>query len=254
MKKGSAMKTRWIGMCVLGILPAATAGAQTTECASMVFRSDGDSSSPCLSADGGHVAFSSAATILVPGDTNGFNDVFVFDLQSNTLERISISTLGVQADGPSDVTSISADGRFVAFESVATNLVAGDTNGARDIFLRDRQSSTLERVSVGAGGAQAGSGSSGPSVSADGRYVAFSSSASNLVVGDTNGVVDTFVRDRQNGTTERVSISTGGVETGTTTAFLRSRPTGATWRSPATPPTSSAATRTHPPTCSSVIV
>ena len=90
--------------------------------------------------------------------------------------------------------AISADGRFVAFESVASNLVAGDTNRADDVFVRDRLAGVTRRVSVGAGG-QANGSSFSPAISANGRSVAFGSSSSNLVRGDTNGTFDVFVRD-----------------------------------------------------------
>src|SRR5207247_11010915 len=106
----------------------------------------------------------------------------------------------------------SADGRFVAFDSAATNLVAGDTNGTADVFVHDRQTGTTERVSVASGGGTQGNGKSGgffafPALSADGRFVAFQSDATNLVAGDTNGTTDVFVYDRQTATTERASVN-----------------------------------------------
>src|SRR5688572_20144009 len=118
--------------------------------------------------------------------------------------RVSVATGGAEGNGTSIRTSTSADGRYVAFQSVATNLVAGDTNGVYDIFVHDRQSGTTERVSVATGGAQGNDESEAPSISADGRYVAFEGHASDLVSGDTNGFWDIFVHDRQTGTTERV--------------------------------------------------
>ena len=90
--------------------------------------------------------------------------------------------------------AISADGRFVAFDSEATNLVPGDTNDASDVFVRDRQTGTTRRVSVSSGGAQGNGASFDPAISADGRFVAFNSDATNLVPGDTNGAADVFVR------------------------------------------------------------
>src|SRR5439155_25296092 len=110
------------------------------------------------------------------------------------------------------------DGRFVALVSLSDNLVPGDTNSAADIFVRDRLTGTTERVSVSSTGAQANgnsgllNGMGGPSISADGRYVAFDSQASNLVKGDTNGAIDVFVRDRLTGTTERVSVARNGAQ------------------------------------------
>ncbi len=174
-----------------------------------------------ISDDGRYVAFMSSATNLVAGDTNGKIDVFVRDRQTNTTERVSVATDGTQGnkddvDGATVV--ISGDGRYVAFLSKATNLVAGDTNGYADVFVRDRQTNTTERVSVGAGGAQGNlDARTGLGISDDGRYVAFNSRSSNLVTGDTNagspnGGNDTFVRDRQLGTTERVSIADNEAE------------------------------------------
>jgi Tol biopolymer transport system component len=168
-----------------------------------------------VSGDGRHVAFLSAASNLVPGDTNGTWDVFVRDRLTGTTERVSVSSAGQQANGPSnwDVMArpaISSDGRYVAFQSLATNLVPADTNGQWDIFVRDRLARTTERVNVSSSGQQANNYSDWPSISADGRFVAFSSNANNLVPGDTNGYADIFVRDRLTGTTERVSISSAG--------------------------------------------
>ena len=107
---------------------------------------------------------------------------------------------------------MSADGRFVAFESDASNLVAGDNNGSRDVFVHDRQTGTTTRVSVGTGGTQGNGDSVEADVSPDGRYVAFRSDATNLVIGDTNNAEDIFVHDRQTGTTTRVSVDTGSLQ------------------------------------------
>ncbi len=167
---------------------------------------------PSISADGRFVAFQSWASDLVAGDTNGFLDVFVRDRQAGTTERVSVATGGAQGNHFSVDASISADGRFVAFWSHAWNLVAGDTNGRSDVFVRDRQSGTTERVSVSSGGLQANDDSQHPSISADGRFVAFGSLASFLVAGDTNGFTDVFVRDRLSGTTELVSVATSGAQ------------------------------------------
>jgi Tol biopolymer transport system component len=166
---------------------------------------------PKISADGRYVAFASAATNLVPGDTNGQVDVFVRDRSSGTTQRVSVSSAGAQADFGSTIPAISADGRYVVFESFATNLVPGDTNGLTDVFLRDRQTGITERISVTTFEAQANGASRTPAVSADGRYVVFMSSATNLGVGDTNGVDDIFLRDRGVGSTGRISVSTAGV-------------------------------------------
>ncbi len=171
---------------------------------------NGASSEPAISADGRFVAFSSRATNLVAGDTNAYQDVFVHDRQSGTTERVSVATGGAQGSNASFEPSISADGRFVAFSSQASNLVAGDTNGLCDVFVHDRLSGTTERLSVAASGAEANGYSYGGSISGDGRFVAFTSTAANLVPGDTNGVDDVFVRDRLSATTELVSAASWG--------------------------------------------
>jgi Tol biopolymer transport system component len=165
---------------------------------------------PCVSADGKYVAFSSWASNLVLGDTNYTLDVFVHARETGTTERVSVDSSGNQANRGSVGCSISADGRYVAFTSQASNLVPGDTNGMSDVFVHDRETGTTELVSVDSSGNQANGGSSGPFISADGRYVAFSSWASNLVPGDTNGISDAFVHDRQTGTTEIASVDSYG--------------------------------------------
>src|SRR5688572_30608155 len=124
--------------------------------------------------------------------------------------RVSLSPAGEQGNGHSVVATLSADGRYVVFNSLASNLVPSDTNGRSDIFIRDRITSQTTRVSVSSGG-EAGNGDSHwPAISADGRFVGFLSSASNLVSGDTNGVADIFVHDRSTGVTSRISISSDG--------------------------------------------
>ncbi len=166
-----------------------------------------------VSANGRFVAFMSAATNLVPVDTNGFQDIFVRDRLNGSTELVSIATGGAQGTTDCDGwASISGDGRYVAFTSRASNLVAGDTNGWWDIFVRDRLNGTTERVSLDSAGAEANERSFYPTLSADGRFVAFLSYASNLVAGDTNGFGDVFVRDQQTGLTELVSISTAGTQ------------------------------------------
>jgi Tol biopolymer transport system component len=160
------------------------------------------------------VGFVSSATNLVPGDTNGVEDIFVRDLATDRTERVSVSSNGTQADDFSDrfAPALDRTGRFVAFESSATNLVPDDTNAAFDIFLRDRRAGTTVRVSLGANGVQGNDFSISPALSADARFVAFASGADNLVPDDENGFVDTFVRDRRFGTTSRVSITSNGAE------------------------------------------
>ena len=161
---------------------------------------------PSISADGRYVAFSSTASNLVNGDTNGTNDVFVRDTQSAATTRLSVNSSGTQGNDWSDIPSISADGRFVVFRSIATNLVSGDTNNAYDVFLRDTLTGTTTRPSVGSYGAQGNDWSAFPSISADGRYVAFYSNASNLVGGDTNGMWDVFIAPSINLFTNRIYL------------------------------------------------
>ncbi len=164
---------------------------------------------PSISADGRFVAFQSFANNLIAGDTNGGQDIFVRDTCLGVVTgctpsttRISVDSAGNQGNGASGVPSISADGRLVAFQSFASNLAAGDSNTLEDVFVRDTcfgagtscAPSTI-LVSVGSAGNQANGGSGGPSISADGRLVAFTSLASDLVVGDNNNRRDVFVRD-----------------------------------------------------------
>ena len=184
---------------------------------------DGPSYDPAISADGRFVAFYSYASNLVQGDTNNScdtngdgiktdncPDVFLYDSQLGTTTRVSVSSFGVQGNdrsgGCCQPVSISADGRYVGFHSRASNLVPGDTNNAFDAFVHDRYSHITQRISVGATGAQGNGHSGSPALSADGRYVAFDSSASNLVPGDTNTCqmdadpeldpcIDVFLRD-----------------------------------------------------------
>ncbi len=167
---------------------------------------------PALSPEGRWIAFESAASNLVPGDLNAARDVFLHDRWSGSTERVSVDSLAAEANGASGVPALSADGRFVAFESLATNLVAGDTNARRDVFVRDRQTGLTERVSVSTAGVQANNDCFLPSLSADGRYVAFTSIANSLVPGDAGGFRDVFIRDRQLGTTILASVSTAGVQ------------------------------------------
>jgi Tol biopolymer transport system component len=172
---------------------------------------DGGSGAPAISADGRYVAFASDAGNLVGGDTDDSTDIFVRDLVAGTTRLVSRSRTGGPADGSSFGLAISATGRDVAFESAATNLVAGDTNGLTDVFVRDLRYGRTARVSVATGGhPQADGWSAVPAVSADGRYVSFTSAATNLVAGDTNGAADLFVRDRNYGRTYRVSLGAHG--------------------------------------------
>ncbi|MCH8813930.1 MAG: calcium-binding protein [Chloroflexi bacterium] len=170
----------------------------------------GGGSGPAISGDGRFVAFASVASDLVAGDTNSVVDIFVHDRQTGQTTRVSVDSLGGEVDGSSLDADISDDGRFVAFTSHASNLVAGDANSVRDVFVHDRQTGQTTRVSVDSGGGDADDSSRFATISDDGRFVAFESDAPDLVPGDTNGFQDIFVRDRQNGQTVRVSVDNLG--------------------------------------------
>ena len=176
------------------------------------------SSAPNISGDGRFAVFQTSADNLVAGDTNFQIDIFVHDRLLGETSRINLASDGTQSNGLSHSPQISADGRFVVFVSAATNLVAGDTNGRDDIFVRDRAANITARVSLGPGGIEANDISHKPSISDDGRFVAFSSHASNLIADDTNGAPDIFVHDRQTGQTTRVSVGPGGVEANATSS------------------------------------
>ncbi len=175
-------------------------------------QANGSSEAPSISSDGGIVAFISNATNLVAGDTNSAADVFVRDLDTGITQRVSVASAGTQANDDAFTLALSADGRFVAFGSYATNLVADDTNAKIDVFIRDRDTGTTERVSVTSLGVQADNESFSPAISSDGRYVAFRSEATNLVLIDTNNSSDIFVHDRLTGLTERVSVASDGTQ------------------------------------------
>jgi len=211
---------------------------------------NGGSAAMDLSADGRYVLFRSDAPNLVPGDTNRKSDAYIHDRGTGKTRRIPPAGLGVtagvlSADGRyavldaggnvyrydlwhrrllrlttganswSDGGSVSADGRYVAFTSNASNLVHGDTNKLPDVFVRDVRTGRTTRVSVTSAGNQGvgkrySNGSNAPTISSDGRYVAFHSDMRNLVPGDTNDVADIFVHDLATGRTQRVSVSSTG--------------------------------------------
>jgi len=172
---------------------------------------NGDSDDPAISSDGRYVAFTSLASDIVPGDTNGTYDVFRRDLLTGTTIRISVATAGAEANNYSFRPAISADGRQVAFHSDASNLVAGDTNGTRDCFLHDCLTGVTTRVSLSATGTQADAASALQDISDDGTQVLFLSVATNLVPGAYNGWGQLYVRDLNVVTTELVSKSSAGV-------------------------------------------
>lgn len=174
---------------------------------------------PALSWDGRYVAFHSAATNLVPDDADFINDIVVRDRTTGTNELASVNTDEIKGDGDSGYPSLSGDGRYVAFHSNASNL-AQDAGPQTDVFVRDRTAGTTELISVTPDGTAGGNNpSSIPSISQDGRYVAFASLASNLHPGDPDTTSDIFVRDRTSGTTELMSVNTGGLKGNGSSAY-----------------------------------
>ncbi|MEQ8765503.1 MAG: calcium-binding protein [Planctomycetota bacterium] len=198
------------------LFAAPLASAQTVELISLNrngLRSNGASYSPEISADGRYLAFGSLANDLVAGDTNGQPDIFVHDRVSGATVCASVTPFGVPGNGFCHGPAISGDGRFVAFHSDASDLVASDTNGLRDVFVRDMVNGTTVIASVDSNGVLSNNLSSEPSLSGDGRFVAFQSYANNLVPNDTNGLeLDVFVRDLVAGQTTRVSVDSSGGE------------------------------------------
>lgn len=173
---------------------------------------NGVSYTPALSGDGRYVVFSSDASNLVPGDTNGRRDIFVRDLVSGRTTRVSVDAMARQSNGDSFNPHISAGGRYVVFESDATNLVGNDSNRHRDIFLFDRFNGSVRLISVGPSSVQANRDSSMPIISADGSYVVYESLATNLVANDSNNATDIFLYDRNGDSTRRVSLGADGKE------------------------------------------
>jgi Tol biopolymer transport system component len=173
---------------------------------------DGNSFNPVISSNGQFIAFESAASNLVPGDTNGLQDIFVRDLIAGTTTLVSVSTNGTSSgDGASRFPVITPDGRWIAFESAATNLVAGDANGLKDVFVRDLQTGTTYRASTGS--ATPGSGSESPSVSADGQRIAFACDAV-LGISKSKSKGDIYVRDLTTATTIWASTNIYNLGTG----------------------------------------
>jgi flagellin-like hook-associated protein FlgL len=176
--------------------------------------SGGHSYRVTFSPDGQSVLFESHATNLVAGDTNGQEDIFLRNLQTGSVTRVSTDSTGAQATGGQSYGAVfSPDGQSMAFRSGATNLVAGDTNGTDDVFIKNLVTGVVTRVSTDATGTQAVGGASYfPSFSPDGRYLAFSSVATNLVSGDTNGVDDAFIKDLETGAITRISTDSSGAQ------------------------------------------
>jgi subtilisin family serine protease len=170
--------------------------------------SPGDHSYPTISADGRFVSFQSDGNTLVPNDRNQVYDAFVKDMQTGFVDRVSVSSQGVEGNSHSSIPSLSASGRFVAYYSLATNLVDGDNNGKVDIFVFDRETRTTRLVSKTIDGIQSNADSSHPTISGNGRFVVFNSDASNLVPNDTNGLSDFFWVDTE--TAEIIKIPFDG--------------------------------------------
>jgi len=172
---------------LIALLAASAVGQSTSRVSVASGGTQATNSSACwmssLSSDGRYVAFQTAAANLVPGDTNLVVDVLVRDRMNGTTERVSVSSAGVQGNNQSVCPAISADGRYVAFWGSSTNLVLADTNASYDVFVRDQQAGTTERVSLSSAGVQGDGASSGQAISADGRFVVFFSTATNLVPG-----------------------------------------------------------------------
>ena len=172
----------------------------------------GDSSSPSLSDDGQYVAYT--ALVGTQGeDRSDFIDemqVFWHDRETGDVRLISVATDGTRGNAFSSSPQASADGRYVAFQSQASNLVPGDGNRAQDIFVHDTETRTTRRISVTSAGEESNGRSYGPILSGDGRYLAFGTEATNLSPGDTNGRKDAYVHDLATGVTERVSLDSAG--------------------------------------------
>lgn len=173
---------------------------------------DGDSGEPSISANGRFVAFRSSAADLVGNDENARGDIFVHDRKTKKTKRVSVRSNGDEGDGESYGPRISGEGHFVTFFSEATDLVPGDDNDNSDVFLHNRKTGKTKRVSVRSNGVEGDSYSSDPSISGDGRLIAFESGSTNLVGGDDNAIADVFVHDRTSGKTRRVSLRSNGAQ------------------------------------------
>ena len=210
------MGAKWLVVSLVTFMAgagAAPAEAWTTTRVSVGpggIQSNGSSVVNAISADGRFVAFSSAASNLIAGDHNGEEDVFLRDLVRGETYLISTSTGGLQGNDLSENPAVSADGRFVCFDSSASNLVPGDTNGDYDVFLRDRARSTTMRINLRPGGHQSKGSVFKCDISSDGRLVAFDAEASRLVPDDTNNEMDIFIYDRVTKKVERVNLGNRG--------------------------------------------
>jgi len=173
---------------------------------------NGESYGISISQDGRYVTFVSDASDLVLDDTNEASDVFVHDLLTGDIRRLSVDSNGLQGDGDSYSASISADGYYLTFESEASNLSEGDDNYANDVFLHNLISGATQLISRSTAGIQGNGGAWSPVMSSNGRYIAYSSESNNLVADDHNCESDIFLFDAVTGETRRVSIGMGGEE------------------------------------------
>jgi Tol biopolymer transport system component len=215
MRRESLRSRSFLSVVALAAATPALAQQEVTERVSVKtsgVEGDNNSIGVVLSGDGKRAAFVSGASNLVAGDKNSTNDVFLRDRVAATTVCVSVNTSGKPSNGGSGSPGISVDGRYVVFDSVGDDLVAGDTNKKTDVFLRDLQSGSTVRLSVDSSGNEVDGWSSGATISPDGTLVAFCSDATTLVTGDNNGVKDVFVRDCVLGTTERISVDSAGIE------------------------------------------
>ncbi len=217
-----------VSLCTIGVSQHASSHSLINTYASQITFGNDWSGFPSISADGRWVAFASNADNLIQDDNNLTADIFIYDRVLEEIERVSVSSEGVEANAISTRPAISADGRLVAFESLADNLVFGDTNFLSDIFVHDRLTGITERVSVDANGFEGNGWSEQASISADGHYVAFISSADNLLPNDTNNVRDAFLHNRLSGYTQRVSIRSNGEQLNGESNFASVTPSGRT--------------------------
>ncbi|HLM19806.1 MAG TPA: hypothetical protein VK549_18420 [Acidimicrobiia bacterium] len=195
------------------LLDRSTGAIQRVSVSSAEEQANNASGSASITPDGRFVAFGSDASNLVPGEVEDFaGDVYLRDVQAGTTEGIATFATGFvrHTGGP----VLSADGNLVAFHSWDDGIVAGDNNGSYDVFVLDRTTGAIERVSVDSAGVQGDNWSLNPAMTPDGRFVAFDSDADNLVAGDGNFDLDVFLHDRVTHTTVRVSVRTDGTETG----------------------------------------
>ena len=169
-----------------------------------------DSGTAKISENGNRVAFGSFASNLVRHDTNEITDLFLRTVSTGRTRLVTIGWDGEPVDGVSRVNDINPTGRFVAYDSIASNLAGHDTNTFYDVYVRDMTRQRSERISVPAGGGQGNHHSTRPAISDNGRFVAFDSYANNMIADDTNGGTDVFLRDRLQNTTTRVSVGPGG--------------------------------------------